>query len=317
MAATTEPEAVVSPKDEPLPESTSSSGVLEYLPLADKPADSIINNADTRAICRQVRPYFCSSLSKTHLTISQVEYYFSDENLRHDDYLLKCMRDNDQQAVSLSRIISFNRMKQWKPKSRIVAALKQSSKLDLIENNKLVKRKVPFIHPDAALGDSKDVDDDSVDGGVANAAKPKLTPGPSLPQKKKELPPGVTKNMLKPTGFEDNYAEGPVKPEEASVDQQLYDPDKPFIERIELAIQRFKQKRRMHEMYSRVFGKFMLYGGVESGPRMFGAKPSPAEMKEMEAEELTRALATHHVPWSRQDEQQWVVDFDGVAKGFL
>jgi hypothetical protein len=122
--------------------------------------------------------------------------------------------------------------------------------------------------------------------------------------------------MLKPTGFEPTYVEGPLKPEEAAEEEQMYDPDKSFIERIELAIQRFKSKKRMHEMYSKIFNKFMLYGGVDSGPRMFGGL-NQQDMKQMDSEEIARAKATHHVPCDRGDEKKWEVDFLGVGEAFL
>lgn len=96
----------------------------------------------------------------------------------------------------------------------------------------------------------------------------------------------------------------------------MYDPDKHFVERIEIAIQRFKQKRKMHEMYANIFNKWMRFGGVESDPRMFGGL-SRKDMAGMDAEEIARATAIHQVPWNRADEKEWVVDFTGVGAAFL
>ena len=96
----------------------------------------------------------------------------------------------------------------------------------------------------------------------------------------------------------------------------MYDPEKSFVERIEVAIQRFKKKRRMHEKYSHVFNKWMHFGGVETGPRMFGGL-SRADMTNMDAEEIARASASHHVSWERNDTKFWTVDFVGVAEAFL
>lgn len=96
----------------------------------------------------------------------------------------------------------------------------------------------------------------------------------------------------------------------------MYDPDKHFVERIEIAIQRFKQKRKMHEAYANVFNKWMRFGGVESAPRMFGGL-SQKDMTGMDAEEIARARAVHQVPWDREDTKKWVVDFTGVGKAFL
>ena len=44
---------------------------------------------------------------------------------------------------------------------------------------------------------------------------------------------------------------------------------------------------------------------------------SKAEMKDMDAEEIARALAVHNVPWDRADGKQWAVDFLGVGSAFL
>jgi hypothetical protein len=96
----------------------------------------------------------------------------------------------------------------------------------------------------------------------------------------------------------------------------MYDPDKHFVERIEIAIQRFKQKRRMHEAYSNIFNKWMRFGGVESAPRMFSGL-SAKDMAGMDAEEIARARAIHQVPWDREDTKHWVLDFVGVGQAFL
>jgi hypothetical protein len=69
-------------------------------------------------------------------------------------------------------------------------------------------------------------------------------------------------------------------------------------------------------MYALVFNKLMRFGGVESGPRI-AQGISKQEMAEMDAEEITRAMATHNVPWDRSDKNKWVVDFEGLAKAFL
>lgn len=205
-------------------------------------------------------------------------------------------------------------MRSYKPRSLVVAALRRSTFLEVSTDGKTIKRRIPLqgkcvLDPDFFGGDT-DVAYDS------RARKPAVYPVPQLPQKKAEYPEGMSKNMMKPTGFEATYVEPPVKPEEAAEEEAMYDPDKAFVERIEMAIQRFKQKRRMHEMYAHVFNKLMRFGGVESGPRMYQGM-SKAEMEKMDAEEIARAMATHNVPWERADEKKWVVDFEGLAKAFL
>ncbi|KAH7116067.1 Argonaute siRNA chaperone complex subunit Arb1-domain-containing protein [Dendryphion nanum] len=247
----------------------------------------------------------------------QVEFYFSDDNLITDLHLLQCCGGRENLPVSISRIRGFRRMRQFKDKKMVVAALRKSTFLEVTEDGKHIKRKVPLrgkclLDPDF-LADGQEDDEIAYDPRSKRAVQ---HPVPLLPQEKKVLPPGVTKAMLKPTGFEDNHTEGPLAPAEAEEELAMYDPDKHFLDRMELAIQRFKQKRRMHEMYAKIFNKWMRFGGVDSEPRMFGGV-SRQEMKDMTAEEIARSTATHHIPWDRDDPKKWSVDFVGVAEAFL
>lgn len=250
-----------------------------------------------------------------HLEVDflQVEFYFSDENLPTDLHLLQCCGGRENLPVSISRICGFKKMRMYKPKTLVVAALRKSAFLEVSDDGKMLQRKFPFQGKCVLDPDFFDVDDIAYD---PTARQPAVYPVPKLPQKKVEYPQGVSKNMLKPTGFEKTYIEPPQTPQEAVEEDALYDPDKSFVERIEIAIQRFKQKRRMHEQYAIVFNKLMRFGGVESGPRMYQGL-SQHEKSQMDAEELARAMATHTVPMDRADTMNWVVDFANVGKAFL
>lgn len=218
--------------------------------------------------------------------------------------------------MSISRICGFKKMRGYKPKSIVSEALRKSTFLEVSADGKTVKRKVPLTGK--CLLD-KDYRANGSDNEIAYDPRTKREvqhPVPLLPQKKKDYPLGMTKNMMKPTGFEEAYVEGPIAPAEAEEEMAMYDPDKPFIERIEVAIQRFKQKRRMHEMYAKIFNKWMKFGGVDCEPRMFGGL-SKEEMRNMNSEDIARAKATHHVPWDREDTKKWTVDFLGVGEAFL
>jgi hypothetical protein len=209
-------------------------------------------------------------------------------------------------------------MRVYKQRSLIVAALRKSAFLEVTTDGKQIKRRIPLdgkhlLDPDFKVTYYKD-DDFAYDNRVAYVKQPVVIQ--QLQQTKKVYPRGMSKNMMKPTGFEDTFIDAPITPAEAAEEEALYDEDKPFVERIELAIQRFKQKKRMHEMYAIVFNKWMRFGGVDQAPRMYQGT-SQQELAQMEAEEIARALATHTVPWDRSDKKQWVVDFAGVIKAFL
>ncbi|KAF2265759.1 hypothetical protein CC78DRAFT_173494 [Lojkania enalia] len=239
----------------------------------------------------------------------QVEYYFSEENLPNDLHMLQCCGGSKNLPVSISRICGFRRMRHFRPKRLVAEALRESAFLEVSPDGETVKRKVP-------LSIKTILDSDDSDGEIAydpRLGRELYKPIQLLSQTKE---PGRSRKMELPTGFEESYVEGPIAPAEFEEQKLLYDPEKPFLERIELAIQRFKQKRRMREPYSKVFNKWMRFGGVDCGPNMFGSI-SKQEMAEMNVEEITRAKATHHVPWDRSDPTQWVVDFAGVAEAFL
>jgi len=205
-------------------------------------------------------------------------------------------------------------MRSYKPKALVVTALRQSSFLQVSADGKTIKRKVP-LHGRCAI-DKDFYEEDSDFAYDPRIRKPAVFPVEQLPQKKAEYPPGTSKNMMKPTGFEPNYVEPPVTPDEAREEEAMYSPDKPFVERIELAIQRFKEKRRMHKDYAQVFDKLMQMGGVDSGQRIAQGL-SKQEIGQMAAEERAIARATHKVPWDRADENHWVVDFAAIIRAFL
>ncbi|XP_051128502.1 la-related protein 6A [Andrographis paniculata] len=76
--------------------------------------------------------------------IKQVEYYFSDENLPSDKFLMKYVTKNAEGYVPIGLIASFRKMKKLtKDTSFIATALKESSFLVISSNGKKVKR----LHP--------------------------------------------------------------------------------------------------------------------------------------------------------------------------
>ncbi|KAE8859762.1 hypothetical protein P3342_010501 [Pyrenophora teres f. teres] len=248
----------------------------------------------------------------------QVEFYFSDENLRYDLHMLQNCGGRANNPVSINRLCGFGKMRQFKPKSKVPAALRLSAFLEVTDDGKQVKRRVPLQGKCLLDPDFDDDPDFTYDQRVQKKPiqKPAQFPVPPLPQEKAKYPDGLSKNMLKPTGFEEGFVELALTPNEAEVEEEMYSTDKHFVERYEIAIQRFKQKRRMHEKYAVVFNKLMHFGGIESGPRVYQGH-SKKEMEGMGAEEIARALAVHHVPWDRSDEKQWLVDFVTVCKAFL
>jgi lupus La protein len=73
----------------------------------------------------------------------QVEFYFSDANLATDKFLLEKVGGSANNAVPISVLHSFKRMRHFQPFLAVVAALKESTVLDVLDDES-VKRKVPL-----------------------------------------------------------------------------------------------------------------------------------------------------------------------------
>ena len=74
----------------------------------------------------------------------QVEFYFSDSNLPLDKFLLSKVGGAENNPVELDILCSFKRMRQFQPRSAVVAALKDSAVIELVDDDTKVKRKVPL-----------------------------------------------------------------------------------------------------------------------------------------------------------------------------
>uniref|UniRef100_A0A8C8VI45 La ribonucleoprotein 6, translational regulator n=1 Tax=Pelusios castaneus TaxID=367368 RepID=A0A8C8VI45_9SAUR len=76
--------------------------------------------------------------------ITQVEYYFSDENLEKDAFLLKHVRRNKMGYVSVKLLTSFKKVKHLTRDWRTTAyALRYSDILELNEDSRKVRRNTP------------------------------------------------------------------------------------------------------------------------------------------------------------------------------
>jgi hypothetical protein len=92
-----------------------------------------------------------------------------------------------------------------------------------------------------------------------------------------------------------------------------------FYRRIEIAIQRYKLRRKFTAEASRYFDQWLRFGGIEAAQRQFTGlgKIGKKELKEMHPADQAKAVATHHVGDDKEDLDKWELDFVGVAEGFL
>jgi lupus La protein len=73
----------------------------------------------------------------------QVEFYFSDSNLVQDKFLFGLVSGSKNLPVDIKQIHEFKRMRRFQPFSAIVAALKESKVLEVV-NGDQVQRKTPL-----------------------------------------------------------------------------------------------------------------------------------------------------------------------------
>ena len=102
-------------------------------------------SSDPVAIRKQVRFSSRSFLYWPIMLISsQVEFYFSDSNLHQDKFLLSKVEGHKNYPVPISVIHSFKRMRHFQPLSAIIDALKESTVLDVVDNDSCIQRKIPL-----------------------------------------------------------------------------------------------------------------------------------------------------------------------------
>lgn len=90
-------------------------------------------------------PFEAPDAELTQRIVDQVEYYFSDENIVKDAFLLKHVRRNKEGYVSLKLIASFKRVKHIARDWRVVrVALERSAKLEINEAGTKLRRKEPL-----------------------------------------------------------------------------------------------------------------------------------------------------------------------------
>ncbi|KAJ0327225.1 hypothetical protein COL5a_006016 [Colletotrichum fioriniae] len=76
----------------------------------------------------------------------QVEFYLSDSNLPHDKFLWELVGGFDNKPIPLKTITNFKRMRRFQPYSAVVAALKESTQVNIAgeEGEETIQRKQAY-----------------------------------------------------------------------------------------------------------------------------------------------------------------------------
>ncbi|KAI9649675.1 hypothetical protein NHQ30_002256 [Ciborinia camelliae] len=160
----------------------------------------------------------------------------------------------------------------------------------------------------------------AVNGG-AEAGTKVAGSGEGEPKKKKKSS-GKNKKAAA-TGFEEFYADPPLTPDEYEEECDTYDESRPFDERIQTCIQRYRARRKLDSIRSNILTKYFALGGIEAGAKTFNGGLDKETLENSTAAEIAAIQATDFVRSSNakyydpSDTENWVVDWEGIAKGFL
>ena len=107
-------------------------------------------SSDPVAIRKQVCTSRCYIAFQRLMIMSQVEFYFSDSNLLTDKFLFTKVEGHENMPVPISTIHSFKRMRHFQPLSAVIDALKESTILNVVEDDTAIQRKTPL--PEGLVG---------------------------------------------------------------------------------------------------------------------------------------------------------------------
>lgn len=215
----------------------------------------------------------------------QVDHYFSADTLIGDVWLLEKMKGRQNLPVPVAKIASCQEMLKYDSVEQIIFACKKYSQQVNVVVRELdgvfcLQRKEIF---------KKDEE----------RARRGLT----------------TKGTDTQTGFEGGYKEW-VNEEDQSLDASLYHPSKDIVERIETAIQRYANRRKMILPRRKVFQSFLVFGGCFAGPKPFSGGLDRDYIDTHDA--LDVAAMTNAVYIGADTlEGAWKVDFEGVVRGWF
>lgn len=246
------------------------------------------------------------SHAKADEILRQVEYYFSEENLPKDAYLLGFTGREGTDPVSLSLILGFKKMKQFRPLASVREVLKGSTVVEVMDKN-YIRRRHPLR---SRITVQIKIDE--------NRYKKQLA----------ECHPHLPKTLLERTGFEDGITNGPITPAQAAKNHEHYDQRLSIVSRMESAINNYAVNRKMHQDERFVFEKFIEYGGFDVKAPPFSGRMTKKMLKEEgygreempspDWYDLTELV--QEAFWKEADHEilsDWEIDFVGVAKGFL
>ncbi|KAI1369702.1 Argonaute siRNA chaperone complex subunit Arb1-domain-containing protein [Xylaria arbuscula] len=179
--------------------------------------------------------------------------------------------------------------------------------------------------PAGMSADNGDLVRSSIDGSASTEVEIRDVQAAETKKKKnKKNKTKKPKSERIATGFEENYADSPMTPMEAAEIKKIYDPNRPFPDRIEECIQRFRARRRLDTPRVPMFNKYLFLGGINSAQRQFTGMAQDADalaeadtehIRTMTAVDFVGGYGSRFYDISKADD--WEVDFEAVVKGYL
>jgi hypothetical protein len=126
--------------------------------------------------------------------------------------------------------------------------------------------------------------------------------------------------LIKPIEF---YADPPITPAEFDEETDIYDEERLFIDRIEHCIARYRSRRKLDADKANIFSKYLALGGVDSTIKAFTGGMDQETLDNYDAIEIAALRAQDYIRggsakfYDPAKPENWEVDFEGVAKGFL
>lgn len=92
---------------------------------------------------------------------------------------------------------------------------------------------------------------------------------------------------------------------------------------METCIQRYRARRKLDEVRSNILTKYFMLGGVDSTPKAFTGPLDKETVENSTAAEIAAIQASDYLHVDSKNAKYydggdgWVIDFEGVVKGFL
>ncbi|KAL0472161.1 Argonaute siRNA chaperone complex subunit Arb1 domain-containing protein [Neurospora intermedia] len=151
----------------------------------------------------------------------------------------------------------------------------------------------------------------------------------AVPKKKKKSKKSKGQKK-RPTGFEEYFCDPPITPAEYEEERKsIYPPSRPFVDRIEECIQRYRARRRFDSTKENLFSRYLFLGGIDTTTRQFQGTASltSRDLDGLDKDDIRDIAANDYVErkpgmhpsryYNPNQPEHWDVDFTGVAAGFF